>query len=60
MKRCPFRKIPETVEFGYCYAGDCMAYMKDEDDKEHCCIIENPQDVINPEKVTNILGFSNN
>ena len=32
---------------------------EDEDGKEHCSIIENPQDVINPDKVTNILGFSN-
>lgn len=59
VKRCPFRRVPKTVEFGDCYADDCIAYMKDEDGKEHCSIIENPQDVINPDKVTNILGFSN-
>lgn len=33
--------------------------ISEEDGKEHCSIIENPQDVINPDKVTNILGFSN-
>jgi len=59
MKRCPFRKNRKGNEFYPCYEKDCMAYMKDYDGNGHCSIIENPNDVINPEKVVNILGFSN-